>query len=402
MSPDGRWVAYSSARANGYTLFRKPADGSGEEESLFEAGGGTWVDCWSPDGRRLLFERFVPERGSDLWILPLDGTRKAVPFLETPANETHAAFSPDGRLVAYVSDESGMPQIYVRTFPASGSRWQVSRGGGDWPAWSADGKELFFVGLDRVLQAVPIVGTSPFSFGGPVPLFRMRVPQPAITSNRTYFAPLPTAAVSSSTSWSERGRQPDRGAHELESPGRPAVRSPPARAWAPTRSPPSSARAAWARSGAPDTKLGREVAIKVLPPAFAADPERLARFEREAKLLASLNHSTIAHLFGFEVATLGDGSAAHVLVMELVEGEDLAERLKRGPVPLDEALPIARQIAEALEEAHEKGIVHRDLKPQNVKLSSDGKVKVLDFGLAKAMDPPAPPPPPTSRARPRS
>ena len=190
-SPDGRWVAYSSARANGFTLFRKPADGSGEEESLFEAGGGSWVDSWSPDGRHLLFERFVPERGSDLWILPLDGTRKAVPFLETPANETHAAFSPDGRLVAYVSDEGGMPQIFVRTFPASGSRWQVSRSGGDWPAWSADGKELYFVGLDRVLQAVPITGTSPFSFGGPAPLFRMRVPQPAITSNRTYFAPAP-------------------------------------------------------------------------------------------------------------------------------------------------------------------------------------------------------------------
>ena len=190
-SPDGRWVAYSSARANGFTLFRKPADGSGEEESLFEAGGGSWVDSWSPDGRNLLFERFVPERGSDLWILPLDGTRKAVPFLETPANETHASFSPDGRLVAYVSDEGGAPQIFVRTFPASGSRWQVSRNGGDWPAWSADGRELYFVGLDRVLQAVPIAGTSPFSFGGPEPLFRMRVPQPAITSNRTYFAPAP-------------------------------------------------------------------------------------------------------------------------------------------------------------------------------------------------------------------
>ena len=137
-----------------------------------------------------------------------------------------------------------------------------------------------------------------------------------------------------------------------------------------------------------DTKLGREVAIKLLPPAFASDPDRLARFEREAKLLASLNHSAIAHLYGFEGATLGDGSAAHVLVMELAEGEDLAQRMKRGPVPLEEALPIARQVAEALEEAHEKGVVHRDLKPANVKLSSEGKVKVLDFGLAKAMDSP--------------
>jgi serine/threonine-protein kinase len=135
---------------------------------------------------------------------------------------------------------------------------------------------------------------------------------------------------------------------------------------------------------ATDTTLGREVAIKVLPAEVAGDQERLARFEREAKLLASLNHSGIAHVYGFERATLPDGSAAHFLAMELVPGEDLAERLKRGPIPVDEALAFARQIAEALEEAHEKGIVHRDLKPANVKVTPEGKVKVLDFGLAKA------------------
>jgi len=136
---------------------------------------------------------------------------------------------------------------------------------------------------------------------------------------------------------------------------------------------------------ASDTTLGRDVALKRLPEAFASDPERLARFEREARLLASLNHPNIAHVYGFEAAVLNDGSKARVLVMELVEGEDLAERLKRGPIPLDEALAIARQIAEALEEAHDKGIVHRDLKPANIKLAPDGKVKVLDFGLAKAL-----------------
>ena len=135
---------------------------------------------------------------------------------------------------------------------------------------------------------------------------------------------------------------------------------------------------------ASDTKLGRDVALKLLPEALASDPERLARFEREAKLLASLNHSSIAHLYGFEEAALAGGAKAHVLVMELVEGEDLAERLKRGAIPVDEALAIAKQVAEALEEAHEKGIVHRDLKPANVKVTPDGRVKVLDFGLAKA------------------
>jgi Tol biopolymer transport system component len=134
---------------------------------------------------------------------------------------------------------------------------------------------------------------------------------------------------------------------------------------------------------ATDTKLGREVAIKVLPSELAQDEERLARFEREAKLLASLNHPNIAHVYGFESATLPDGSTTHFLAMELVPGEDLAERLKRGAIPVDDALEIAKQIAHALEEAHEKGIVHRDLKPANVKVTEDGKVKVLDFGLAK-------------------
>jgi Tol biopolymer transport system component len=135
---------------------------------------------------------------------------------------------------------------------------------------------------------------------------------------------------------------------------------------------------------ATDPKLKREVAIKVLPEAFAADPDRLARFEREAQVLAQLHHPNIASIFGLE-----ESNGVRALVMELVEGEDLAERLKRGPFPLDEAVSIARQIAEALEAAHDKGIVHRDLKPANVKLTPEGTVKVLDFGLAKAMDPPA-------------
>ncbi len=137
-----------------------------------------------------------------------------------------------------------------------------------------------------------------------------------------------------------------------------------------------------------DARLGRDVAIKVLPAEVAGDTERLARFEREAKLLASLNHSNIAHVYGFESATLADASSVHLLAMELVPGEDLAERLKRGAIPVDEAIAIARQIGEALEEAHEKGVVHRDLKPANVKLTPDGKVKVLDFGLAKAWEGP--------------
>ncbi|MDX2437537.1 MAG: serine/threonine-protein kinase, partial [Acidobacteriota bacterium] len=180
---------------------------------------------------------------------------------------------------------------------------------------------------------------------------------------------------------------------------------------------------------ATDEKLGREVALKVLPEEFAADPQRLERFQREAKVLASLNHPNIATLYGLEsittqtaagTASPQDSQAspeaivAHAsrvqaadsdsppnagssptsdvpgretfLVMELVEGEDLSERIARGAIPLDETILIARQIAEALEAAHEAGIVHRDLKPANIKLTEDGVVKVLDFGLAKARE----------------
>src|SRR6266571_3155430 len=124
---------------------------------------------------------------------------------------------------------------------------------------------------------------------------------------------------------------------------------------------------------ATDTKLGRDVAIKILPESFAHDRDRMARFAREAQVLASLNHPNIAAIYGVE---------ERALVMELVEGPTLAERIAQGPMPLEEALPIARQIAEALEYAHERGVVHRDLKPANVKVTPEGRVKVLDFGLA--------------------
>ena len=133
-----------------------------------------------------------------------------------------------------------------------------------------------------------------------------------------------------------------------------------------------------------DTKLDRDVAIKILPEAFADDAERLARFTREAKTLASLNHPNIAAIYGLEGS---EGITA--LVMELVEGDDLSQRIARGAIPIDEALPIAKQIADALEAAHEQGIIHRDLKPANIKVRPDGTVKVLDFGLAKAMEPAA-------------
>jgi serine/threonine-protein kinase len=130
---------------------------------------------------------------------------------------------------------------------------------------------------------------------------------------------------------------------------------------------------------AKDQRLGRNVAIKVLPEEFARDTDRVARFQREAKLLASLNHPNIAAIHGLEEA---EGTS--FLVLELVEGQTLADRIKAGPVPAEEALTLALQIAEALEAAHEKGVIHRDLKPANIKVTPESKVKVLDFGLAKA------------------
>src|SRR5512139_2162484 len=130
---------------------------------------------------------------------------------------------------------------------------------------------------------------------------------------------------------------------------------------------------------AKDQVLGRDVAIKVLPEEFATDADRIARFQREAKLLASLNHTNIASIYGLE-----ESGGTNFLVLELVEGETLADRIKAGPVPVEESLKLALQIAEALEAAHEKGVIHRDLKPANIKVTPEGKVKVLDFGLAKA------------------
>ncbi len=132
---------------------------------------------------------------------------------------------------------------------------------------------------------------------------------------------------------------------------------------------------------AEDTNLSREVAIKVLPEQFTQDPQRLARFEREAKLLAQLNHPNIAAVYSFEHA-----DDVHFLVLELVPGETLQERVAKGPLPVEEALEVCRQIAEGVEAAHEKGVIHRDLKPANVKVTPEGKVKILDFGLAKAFE----------------
>ena len=140
-----------------------------------------------------------------------------------------------------------------------------------------------------------------------------------------------------------------------------------------------------------DVRLNRDVALKVLPEALTLDADRLARFEREAQVLASLNHPNIAAIYGLEEAPADDRgplqAGRKALVLELVDGPTLADRLARGPLPLDEGLAVAKQIGEALEAAHRQGVIHRDLKPANIKLRPDGRVKVLDFGLAKLVGP---------------
>jgi serine/threonine-protein kinase len=153
---------------------------------------------------------------------------------------------------------------------------------------------------------------------------------------------------------------------------------PPGSCLTPTRSSDRSAPAAWARCTARDSRLKRDVALEILPPSFAADPDRVARFQREAAVLASLNHPNIAAIYG---------ARGGRVVLEFVEGEALADRIARGPIPVDEALAIARQIAETLEAAHEHGIIHRDPKPANTNITPTGTVKVLDFGLAKLNGP---------------
>jgi len=145
-----------------------------------------------------------------------------------------------------------------------------------------------------------------------------------------------------------------------------------------------------------DPKLNRVVALKILPDIFSHDPDRLSRFAREAQVLAALNHPHIAAIYGFE-----ESAGVPALVLELVEGPTLADRLRAGPIPIDETLPIAHQIVEALEAAHEQSIIHRDLKPGNIKLRPDGAVKILDFGLAKTLEPAVMRPPRRRSPRPQ-
>jgi len=187
-SPDGRHVLASTPTSAGMRMVLRSASGAGPEQTLLESATSVFADDWSRDGKLVLFERSGEGGSVDLWLLPTTGDRTPLPYVATPANESHASFSPDGRYVAYVSDESGSPEVYVQTLPRSESRWQLSSGGADQPQWSADGKELYFLAADRRLMAVPLRSLEPFDAGAPHPLFRLPVGGIAATGPRSVYA----------------------------------------------------------------------------------------------------------------------------------------------------------------------------------------------------------------------
>lgn len=176
-SPDGRRVVFNSARNGGLDLYQTSSSTKGTEETLLVDRLAKWPVSWSPDGRVVLYVTSGERTGNDIWVLPLSGDRKPYPFLQTAAAENWAAFSPDGRLVAYSSTESGEAEVYVTTFPRSSLKWVVSTRGGSQARWRQDGKELFYLGLDRTLMSVPVarLGSDP-EFGVAQPLFEIRLP----------------------------------------------------------------------------------------------------------------------------------------------------------------------------------------------------------------------------------
>jgi Tol biopolymer transport system component len=170
-SPDGSRIIWHSSRAQTHQLYQKLASGVGQEEPLLQSDVLVTPTSWSADGKFLLYSQFAPKTLMDIWILPLDGDRKPFPFLQTQFIESGAQFSPDGRWAAYESNESGKYEIYVQTFPAGSGKWQVSTGGGQFPQWRGDGKELFYLSPDRKLMAVEVKLGATFEAGLPKALF---------------------------------------------------------------------------------------------------------------------------------------------------------------------------------------------------------------------------------------
>ena len=186
-SPDGSRIVFASSRAGNYDLYEKPSNGATPERLLLKTELVKWPDDWSRDGKFLLFEATDAKMQGDLWLLPLSGDQKPVVYLQTPFNEVHGQFSPDGKWIAYASDETGETQVYVQSVPISDGKWQISKSGGDQPAWRNDGKELFYLSADRKMMAVPTTIGSAFQMGAPQALFDAPVQAAAITGDRNYY-----------------------------------------------------------------------------------------------------------------------------------------------------------------------------------------------------------------------
>jgi Tol biopolymer transport system component len=170
-SPDGSRIVFGSDVEGVYDLYQKPATGSAREELLLRTSQPKYADDWSPDGRHIVFDSLDPDNSSDLWVLGMTGEQKPAPFLRTNADEREARFSPDGRWLAYASDESGRPEVYVQSFPASGGKWQVSSRGGSLPCWRRDGKELYYISLDQNVMAASVRPAETFEHDPPAALF---------------------------------------------------------------------------------------------------------------------------------------------------------------------------------------------------------------------------------------
>jgi Tol biopolymer transport system component len=187
-SPDGTRIVFASNSKGQMDLYQRVSTGGGNDEVFLESKAHTLPDDWSQDGRYLILERADPKTKLDLWALPLFGERKPTLFLQTQFNETHARFSPDGRWLAYVSDESGRAEVYVQPFPSSAGKWQVSANGGDQPAWRRDGKELFYLAADKKLMGVEVKAGSSFETGAQRALFQTRVRDNTLTGDRNQYA----------------------------------------------------------------------------------------------------------------------------------------------------------------------------------------------------------------------
>jgi Tol biopolymer transport system component len=176
-SPDGGQVVFNSLRSGALELYRKASSGAGTEELLLKDGRSKDPNHWSPDGRFLLYRVTGDTRTNDIWVLPLSGDRTPFPFVATPFSEGNARFSPDGRWVAYTSDESGQPEVYVAPFPSGEGKWQVSTAGGEFPRWRGDGRELYYLAAGNTLTAVAVAGTAAaFQAGAPQHLFKVNLP----------------------------------------------------------------------------------------------------------------------------------------------------------------------------------------------------------------------------------